>query len=107
MRRGVQSWGACGSPACAGIDPAGRAGGSARARLPRVRGDRPYTVQSLAERVREEAAHDGLAVSQWIAEAVERKVRDAAAREALRLYEEEFGEITDEEMRELTPEWPD
>jgi hypothetical protein len=62
--------------------------------------------EELADRAREEAAREGLPLSQWMAEAVARKVRDAAALEALRMYEEEFGEISNEEMRELTSEWP-
>ena len=63
--------------------------------------------QDLAQRAREEAAREGVPLSQWMAEAVARKTRDAAAAEALRMYEAEFGEITDEELRELTKEWPE
>jgi hypothetical protein len=61
----------------------------------------------LAEQVRAEARREGLPLSQWIAQAAERKVRDAAAREALRLYESEFGPITDDERRAAAAEWPD
>ena len=60
----------------------------------------------LAEAIRADARAAGVTVSSWLAAAAAWKLRNTAARRALEDYEREFGEITADEMKSLTAEWP-
>jgi hypothetical protein len=61
----------------------------------------------LAKEVRDAASLtlDGN-VSAWLAEAARNKLRQQALGEAVRQYEAEEGEFSDEEMAEIGAEWP-
>jgi hypothetical protein len=59
----------------------------------------------LAE-VRSDAESCGETVSGWLADAAARKLRRRAAQNALREFEAEHGEITDEELAEVRTLWP-
>jgi hypothetical protein len=63
--------------------------------------------EDLAERAREEAAREGLPLSQWMADAVAWKTRNAAAREAIRQFEQECGPLTEEEIEQARAKWQD
>jgi hypothetical protein len=52
---------------------------------------------TLAAEVAALAGAEGSSVSAWLADAARRKVRQLAAREALELYEAEFGALTPEQ----------
>ena len=45
-------------------------------------------------------------VSAWLADAARLRLRQLAAKDALRAYEAEAGEITDDELDEVRRQWP-
>jgi hypothetical protein len=45
-------------------------------------------------------------ISAWLADAARLRLRQIAAKEALRVYENEAGEITGEELRQVRRRWP-
>lgn len=61
----------------------------------------------LAREVRQAASGtlDGN-VSAWLADAARHKLRQQALGEAVRQFEEEHGEFSDQEMLQIGAEWP-
>jgi metal-responsive CopG/Arc/MetJ family transcriptional regulator len=45
-------------------------------------------------------------VSAWLAEAARSRLRQLAAKQALKVYEDEMGEITEAELRQVRRLWP-
>ncbi len=45
-------------------------------------------------------------VSAWLAEAARSRLRQLAAKQALKVYEDETGEITEAELRQVRRLWP-
>jgi metal-responsive CopG/Arc/MetJ family transcriptional regulator len=45
-------------------------------------------------------------VSAWLAEAARQRLRQVAARQALKMFEAENGEITETELRRARRSWP-
>jgi hypothetical protein len=61
----------------------------------------------LAKEVRRAAKAEARGnISAWLADAARLRLRQIAAKEALRVYENEAGEITDEELRQVRRLWP-
>jgi len=60
----------------------------------------------LVEHIRADADAHGQSLSEWLADAASRKLRHAAALEALHAFEAEHGEITEDELAEVRSQWP-
>jgi len=61
----------------------------------------------LAKEVRRAAKAEARGnISAWLADAARLRLRQIAAKEALRAYEAEAGEITDDELRQVRRLWP-
>jgi hypothetical protein len=62
---------------------------------------------NLADQVRRDARASGKSVSGWLADAAEQELRNRHLAAYIADYEREFGEITDEDMREVDELWPE
>ena len=61
----------------------------------------------LAKEVRRAAKAEARGnISAWLAEAARLRLRQIAAKEALRVYENAAGEITNDELRQVRRLWP-
>jgi hypothetical protein len=61
----------------------------------------------LAREVRRAAKAESRGnISAWLADAARLRLRQIAAKAALRAYEDEAGEITDDELRQVRRQWP-
>ena len=63
-------------------------------------GDLAKEVQRAAK------VESGGNVSAWLAEAARSRLRQLAAKQALKVYEDEMGEITEAELRQVRRLWP-
>jgi hypothetical protein len=59
----------------------------------------------LASKIRKAATRDRAAVSAWLAEAAESKLGLGDARKAVRQYEEQHGEISEQELGRVERAW--
>ncbi|HEX7672129.1 MAG TPA: hypothetical protein VF395_21185 [Polyangiaceae bacterium] len=59
----------------------------------------------LASKIRKAAARDLTAVSAWLAEAAESKLELVNARKAVREYEKQHGEISEQELGRVERAW--
>jgi hypothetical protein len=61
----------------------------------------------LYESMQAAAREDGASVSQWVADAVARRLRQRALQESLEDWQKEYGPITEADMDAVRHEWQD